>query len=119
MAALQLEDIVRDYLKAFEDRDLERCMTFFGDDVTVYFQNSVYRGTDAVRDWHKERFDADFRLVQLDSLAMNGESVTVDGVATSKRLRAWKIKNISGTMTVHFSDGLICDLEFGARLDRW
>ena len=119
MIATQLEDIVREYLQAFEARDLQKCLSFYTDDATVRFQNSVYNGSDGIRDWHNERFDADLRMVRVDNISTSGDVVVIDGVATSKRLRAWKISSISGTMTAHFTSCKIRELEFGVRMDFW
>jgi hypothetical protein len=114
-----LKAIVENYIAAFESRDLEKCVGFYAPDATIEFQNSHFTGADAIRDWHTERFEADLRMVRVDEVAANGNTVTVEGVATSKRLRAWSIPSVNGAMTLTFASDRISKLEFGVRLGLW
>jgi len=111
-----LKAVTQAYLEAFDARDLERCLGFFSDDATIDFNKTVYNGLEAVTDWHKDRFAADLRLVRLNNISVNGDTVVVDAVAASKRLAAWKVKSISGRITMRFVDGKIKSGKLAARM---
>ena len=119
MNTIDIESRAKEYLEAFEARDMDRCVSFFAPDATIKFQNSAYSGIDAVREWHQERFDADLRMIRLDGISTSGDSVTVEGAATSKRLRAWKLDSVEGAITAQFDSDLIRELSFGVRLGFW
>jgi ketosteroid isomerase-like protein len=111
-----LEALTRQYLEAFEARDLERCLEFFHEDATIDFQNTLYRGRKGIEDWHKDRFAANLRMVRLDSITVHGDTVLVDGAAASKRLAAWKINALNGRITIRFEDGKIKQGKLAPRL---
>jgi len=118
-----LEEVARDYLGAFDARDLTRCVDFFAEDATLAWQAGVYRGRPAIEEWHKDRFQADLRLVRVDGIGVEGNVVTVDGVATSKRLRAWRIGSLGGRVIFIFDEDKIRDTKFTVRvtnpLENW
>lgn len=111
-----VETKARTYLKAFESRDLTQCMDYFTDTSVVNFVNSVYRGRQEIEEWHKARFAADLRMVRLGKVTIDGSSVVIEGIVTSKRLKAWKINTISGSVTAHFSGDKITEVKFGAKM---
>jgi hypothetical protein len=111
-----LKAVAQAYLEAFDARDLERCLGFFSDDATIDFNKTNYNGLQAITDWHKDRFAADLRLVRLNNISVNGDTVVVDAVASSKRLAAWKVKSISGRVTLRFVDGKIKSGKLAARM---
>ena len=111
-----LKALAQAYLDAFDAQDLERCMGFFSDDATVDFNMTVYTGRQAITDWHKDRFAANLKLVRLNNISVNGDTVVVDAVASSKRLAAWKVKSISGRVTMRFADGKITSGKLAARM---
>ncbi len=119
MTEIDLQSRVREYLEAFDGRNLDKCLDLYADDAVLNFQNSVYAGRESITDWHRERFEADLRLVRLDNIFTDGETVTLEGVATSNRLRAWKIKSVNGVMTVRFAGDKIQELSFGVKFDLW
>ena len=103
-----LKALAEAYLDAFHKRDLDRCVDFFSDDATIDFNMTAYKGRQAIIDWHKDRFEADLKMLRLNNVAVKGDTVTMDGVATSKRLVAWKAKSIAGRVTMRFgADGKI------------
>ncbi len=111
-----LKALAQAYLEAFDAQDLERCMTFFSDDASIDFNKTVYNGRQAVTDWHKDRFAANLKLTRLNSITVKGDTVVVDAVASSKRLAAWKLKSISGRVTMRFADGKIISGKLAARM---
>jgi ketosteroid isomerase-like protein len=111
-----LKALAEAYLDAFHKRDLERCVDFFSDDATIDFNMTAYNGRQAIVDWHKDRFEADLKMLRLNNITVKGDTVVVDGVATSKRLIAWKAKSIAGRVTMRFADGKIKSGKLSARM---
>jgi ketosteroid isomerase-like protein len=112
----ELKALAEAYLDAFHERDLERCVEFFSDDAAIDFNMTAYKGRQAIIDWHKDRFEADLKMLRLNNISVKGDTVTVDGVATSKRLIAWKAKSIAGRVTMRFADGKIKSGKLSARM---
>jgi ketosteroid isomerase-like protein len=115
-APADLKALAEAYLDAFHKRDLDRCVDFFSDDAAIDFNMTAYKGRQAIIDWHKDRFEADLKMLRLNNISVKGDTVTVDGVATSKRLVAWKAKSIAGRVTMHFVDGKIKSGKLSARM---
>jgi ketosteroid isomerase-like protein len=111
-----LKALAESYLDAFHKRELDRCVDFFSDDATIDFNMTAYKGRQAIIDWHKDRFEADLKMLRLNNITVKGDTVTVDGVATSKRLVAWKAKSIAGRVTMRFADGKIKSGKLSARM---
>jgi limonene-1,2-epoxide hydrolase len=123
MQETDLEALVRAYLKAFEERDLDRCVDFYADDATIDFQIGVFQGEQAIEKWHRDRFAADFKIVRVDGIAVQGSSVVLEAFASSKRLRTWKLSRLGGKATFRFEGGKIKEARFSARaqniLETW
>lgn len=117
MQATDVRDVVRDYLDAFGARDLDRCVSLFGENGVLHFPPTTYQGKKALEDWHRARFDANLQIVRVDEVCADGATVTVDGVITSKRLKTWRIGNLSGRATFQIQDGKIVDARFSPRTD--
>lgn len=111
-----LEAIVRAYLESFDARDLQRCVEFFAEDAFIDFQMSAYRGHKAIQQWHADRFGADLRINRVESVRVNGDTVTVDAVISSKRLAAWKVSSLSGRVTVRFESGKFKECKLTPRM---
>jgi len=111
-----LEALTRAYLDAFEARDLERCLGFYGEDCRIDFQMGVFQGRRGVEDWHRDRFAANLHLLRVESITVKGDTVVVDALAASDRLAAWKIKSLSGRVTLRFNGTQIADARFSSRL---
>jgi hypothetical protein len=109
-----VEELARRYLKAFEDRRLEDCMEFFTEESRVEFMGQ-FRGLQDIEQWHKARFAAELKLIRLDRVEVRGNQAILDGVATSARLRAWKVKSINGRVTAEFDGPKIKLLTFSVR----
>src|SRR5579863_3792876 len=102
-----LKALAQGYLDAFHARDLDRCLDFFRDDASIDFNKTLYTGRKAITDWHKDRFEADLKLIKTNSITADGDTVVVEGAVTSKRLAAWRVKALSGRVTMRFVDGKI------------
>jgi hypothetical protein len=111
-----LEAITRDYLAAFQARDVEKCLGFFAEDGSVDFQDVEYAGRHALEDWHKERFQANLKIDKIENIKVKGDKVTVDAVVSSDRLSAWKIKSLKGRIEANFSGDKIQEAKLTARI---
>lgn len=107
------EGLVRQYLKALDDRDLETCLSFFSHDAVINFMEGLYQGETAIRQWHEDRFQADLRIVEIEDIQIEGDSVTVSTVIRSNRLLDWKIPQLSGYAKAKVENGKILELTFG------
>ncbi len=112
MADIDLSAQIQSYLEAFTQRDVARCMEFFGEDSTVHFAMGVYSGTSSIMEWHRARFDADLKVVQLESMAVDADQVVVEALVASKRLRALRINSIRVKGTFDFIDHRIREANF-------
>jgi ketosteroid isomerase-like protein len=110
------EALVKGYLKAFEARDLDRCLDYFADDGAVDFQGTLFRGREEVADWHRDRFSANLRVLRLESIKFDGDTVVIDVVIASDRLQAWKLKSLNGRITVRMEGDKIKRADFAARM---
>ena len=115
MEMTDLEKTIRDYLNAFEARDLSRCLAFFDDDGTVDFQDALYRGRAGVEEWHQDRFDADLRVLEIEEVRCEGEEAVVDLVATSDALKVWDIDKLNGAVRFRFVGEKIKEAKFELR----
>lgn len=109
--------ITKDYLAAFEERDVQKCLSFFGDDAVVDFQNVEYQGYDALKEWHEERFAANLRMKKIDNVKVKGTTVIVDLVASSDRLAAWKIHALKSKIEAKFEGEKIQEVKLTAKMD--
>lgn len=109
----QQEAAVQEYVEAFNQRDLSRCLAFFDEDARIQFAMGNYRGIGEVEEWHKARFEADLKVLSVDRTRSNGDTVTIDATATSRIAVAWKLPTISGRVVFTFHQGKIIQAKFG------
>ena len=102
-----LHDFILNYQRAFKQRDLTKCMSFFHGDATVKFLFATYKGYKAIEKWHKDRFEANLQLLNLESIKVEQNKVVLKMTATSKRLSTFNIKSMKGTGTYIIEKGLI------------
>lgn len=107
--------VVEEYLQAFEERDLARCLGFFTEDATIHWVVAKYSGRQEIEGWHKDRFDAEMRPTRIDEIRVKGNRVYVDATATSKRAKIWRMDSLAGTATFIFDGGKIKEVKFGLR----
>lgn len=109
-----LRAVMMAYLEAFEARDLTRCLDFFTEDATVVFLMSHHEGRLAIEKWHRDRFAADLRVLRVNDVSIRGDTMVVDAVVTSKKLRAWKMPNARGRIVLTFQGDKIREARFGS-----
>lgn len=119
MVGTNLELRAKAYLDAFESRDLAACMSFFSEGATLTFYTSHYSGHADIEEWHQDRFKADLRLIQLEQISVDEDTVTIQAVGASKRLKRLHIQTISGSVVMRFQGDLIQELSFSPRLGSW
>lgn len=115
--AIDPKGIAEAYMQAFEARDLGRCVDFYDPGATLFFgPGGVFRGIQSIEQWHKDRFAADFRLLGVGEIEVDGDTVTIQGIATSRKLRAFKINSLGGKGTFTIQAGKITKAHFEGRL---
>src|ERR1035438_2692909 len=62
-----LKALAEAYLDAFHKRDLDRCVDFFSDDASIDFNMTAYKGRQNIVEWHKDRFEADLKMLRLNN----------------------------------------------------
>ncbi len=107
-----LEQTVRSYLEAFQAQDVERCLGFFADEATVKFLQRTYQGAENLEAWHRERFDANLRVLKIEGVNPTPEGVDVDIIATSKVLQSWGMPELGSRVRFVFADDRISELTF-------
>jgi len=108
--------VVEGYLQAFEARDLPRCIEFYDDDASLTFGPGLFQGKQAIEQWHKDRFAADMRILELEDIEVQADTVTVRGVVTSKKLKLFKVSSLGGIGTFRVRQGKIKELQFEGRI---
>ena len=106
-----LESIIQSYLKSFESKDVTGCVDFFAEDGLIHFQTGTFRGKESIERWHADRFEADAKIENVESMRINGDTVVIDAAVSSKQLAAWRIRSVRGRLTVRFQNGKIKEFE--------
>jgi len=94
-----LRENIQSYLEAFESRDLARCLDHYTEDAALDFQLGSYLGRKQIKEWHKERFAADLRLIHVDEIQIQGMTIVVEFTLSSNRLKEWKINSLNAKAT--------------------
>lgn len=110
------EAIVRAYFDAFQSRDLDRCMEYFGEDSSIAFMSGVFKGRRAIEEWHKERFAADLQITKIGPIKAKDDTVTADVTVTSNRLKQWKVASLGGRAVLRVKQGKIRDTKLNPRI---
>lgn len=111
-----LKALTQAYLDAFHARDLERCVEFFADEATIDFNRTMYTGRKPITEWHQDRFAVDFKIIKVDSMTADGDTVTVEGAVTSKKLASWRVKALNGKVAITFAGGKITNGKLSPRM---
>jgi len=110
-----VKPLVLDYLKAFDSRDLGRCLSFCNDDATFHFLWRSFRGLKGIEKWHRERFAADLRVTRVVDISEEGNTVNVDVIVTSNKLKARKVNQVAGRIALRLERGALKDVKFSLR----
>ena len=107
--------VVEGYLQALGQRDVERCLSYFAEDATIYFQSGVFNGRKAIEDWHRDRFAVNFQVTDVSEMKVDGDTVVVEASIASDRLRAWKINKLAGKATLRLQQDRITEARLAPR----
>jgi hypothetical protein len=110
-----LRGIVEAYCAAFERGDVDACLGFFSEDAKLHFLFGTYEGHAAIREWHEARFEAEVKLLRIEQVAVKGDTVVAQLVATSRRLRVFRMDEVKGTATFKVAAGRFVDAALSAR----
>ena len=113
MQTADAEALVQSYLDAFAARDLSRCLGMFDESAVLDFPPGTFKGKQALEEWHQARFAANMQIVSVDKISAAGDTITIEGTITSKRLHAWHINHLAGNVVFQLRDGLISHARFG------
>ena len=113
MEKIDLIERVKAYLLAFDSRDLTRCIDFFDDDACIYFLSDVFRGKEAIKRWHKDRFVADLRIIDVKGMSVEKNEIRLKGSIVSKRIVAWPAINFNIVLIASFEQEKIKNVRFG------
>jgi ketosteroid isomerase-like protein len=111
----ELKVMVESYRRAFESGDAAACASYFTEDATLRFLFGSYQGRSAIEGWHRDRFAADVKLLRIDGVAVDGDSVTAQVVVTSRRLRLVRMDQVKGTVTFRVEQGRFKEAVLSAR----
>ena len=109
------QTLVETYLTAFKERDLARCLSSYAEDAIINFIFATYQGRLAIEEWHKERFASDAQLISIEDISVEGNTVMVHVIGTSRKLKFFKIKSVRGTGTFLIHQGWIKKAIFTSR----
>jgi hypothetical protein len=103
------------YLEAFAAGDVARATAFYADDALMKFASGVYKGRAAIEEWHKERFALHLKVLRIDSMTVNGDTLKIDLVVASDRLQFYRISSLAARATIRVENGLIREAHFAPR----
>ncbi len=107
------KQLIEDYIASFAHEDPAQCADFYADDAELHFMTGVYSGKQMIADWHRERFEAELRVLEVKKMAERGDQVSCELLIESRRLKAWRINTLRGKATFHIRDGKIGEVHFG------
>jgi len=107
--------MVKDYVEAFEARDLSRCLNFFHDDAELHFATGRFSGKKAIEQWHNDRFKGGMRLVEIEDIEVKDDTVIMHAVVTSPKLKLVRIDNFRGTGTFVIDQDKFKEVKMGLR----
>ena len=102
-------------LEAFQARDLSRCGDLYVEGAGLEFATTHCRNRPELEKWHRDRFNANLQLLQIDLAKVEGGEVIVEGVITSDRLKAWRIGTLPVRARFAFQGDKIASARFGLR----
>ena len=109
------QELIENYLKAFERGELEQCLDYFDPKATLEWMMGEYSGKESIEEWHKDRFAAGLKILRVDGIGVNGDVVTVRLTVTSKRLAAWRMPSLGGIVTATVQNGKILHTKFAPK----
>ena len=120
MQEIDPQTVVEAYLRAFDERDLPRCVELYDEDGFLVFGPPAFglgrfRGKKAIEQWHRDRFAGGMKIVEVEETRVDGDKVTIHAVATSPVLKSIHLDDFRGTATFVVQQGKIIELRMGLR----
>jgi hypothetical protein len=109
--------VLVEYIEAFRTRDLPRCVRCYTEDAILEFGGTYYQDRPCLERWHLERFASNLALLRIDNVLVIDESVTIDGLVTSDRLKTWGIAPLPGRAQFTIRHGKIAEARFGLKAE--
>lgn len=106
------QSAVRGYLVAFQDRDVVKCTDIFTNQATIHFLSQVFSGRTAIETWHRERFSAELKLLEIGQFQETGEGLCVDVVAASRVLESLGMFRVSVRVNLVLHAGKLHEMRF-------
>lgn len=114
-AVQELAQVIQDYIAALDAKNLAGCVELYTDDAVIHFMSGIYKGRKSIEEWHRDRFGANLRVLQVDEIQTADNTVTVDAVITSDRIQGWQVNGFPARMTFLFDGQLIKEARHGLR----
>lgn len=115
MQTVNAQDVVQHYIDAFSARNLAGCMDLYDEQATLTAGPAKHRGKKDLEEWHQARFDANMRVMRIDDMYSDGDTVTVEGTVTSDRLKAWRVGKLTGRAKFVIHEGRIASVDLSMR----
>lgn len=109
-------NLVENYLNALKSKEVSDCVKFFNEDAIINFQSGVFQGKKGIAEWHQNRFDVNFEVLNLEDVSIDDNKITIYAAITSDRIKAWKMKQLHGKMILDIENGKIQKAKFGLRI---
>ena len=109
------EQLVKDYFNAFEARDLSKCIHFFQEDAILHFATGKFPGKKAIEQWHNDRFKGGMKIVEIEEVEVQDNTVIVHAVVTSPKLKLVRIDDFRGTGTFLIHQNKFKEVRMGLR----
>ena len=107
--------MIADFVEAFNAGDLARCVEFYADDASLQFMAKTYRGKPAIEQWLQQRFAAGAQILEIRETILDGESLRLEAIVTSRKLQAWRLPRMKGRAQVKLdAAGRIVECKLGA-----
>src|SRR5439155_1311013 len=113
MIPANTDELVQGYLHAFAAADVEGCVAYFHDDATIEWMMTTYRGSEAIEEWHKDRFASGLQIDRVDEITVDGDAVVIDITVSSKRV--WRLASLGARVRIAHSNNKIQNARFSLR----
>ena len=80
---------------------------------SVEFLGKRFSGRAAIEQWHRDRFAAQLRFLELRAIRARGQSVQVNTSIWSTQLAQWRLSSMPVKSTVELERGKIKNISFG------
>lgn len=112
MSDIDLTTCLETYLQMLDARNLDACVAAYTDDAVIHFAMGVYTGKDSITEWHRDRFEAELRVLSHERMVVKAQQVRIEMMITSKRIKAWRINTLRTKGVFSFVGAKIKEVRF-------